>query len=152
MRVFMLLPTVATLAVSACAGDPLGPDGPPPMAENGNDCAVIAAVARGHYHFNDSDNVAPPLWLDGEGSGWAPHCDWSRHGVRFPRTYEPDAPRAPGERVRWVSFKRPRYDGRGATIESGILHGPLAGMGVECRVRSGIAGWTVGECRNTWIS
>ena len=43
--------------------------------------------------------------------------------------------------------------GNGATIEAGILHGPLAGMGVECRVVSGIAGWTLaGQCRNTWIS
>jgi hypothetical protein len=25
-------------------------------------------------------------------------------------------------------------------------------MGYECRVHSGFAGWTVGECRNTWVS
>ena len=37
-------------------------------------------------------------------------------------------------------------------LEAGVLHGPLAGMGVECRVRSGFAGWTVGECRSTWVS
>ena len=54
--------------------------------------------------------------------------------------------------MQWVSFRQPRYDGRGAVVETGILHGPLAGMGYECRVHSGFAGWTVGECRNTWIS
>ena len=41
---------------------------------------------------------------------------------------------------------------RRALIETGVLHGPLAGMGDECRVHSGFNGWTAGECRNTWIS
>lgn len=150
MRPLALLAAVA-LTQTACA-TPAEP-GPPPMAENGDDCAVIAAVAKGHYRFNTTTNVPPPLWLDDEGSGWAPRCDWSRYGVSFPRTFDPDAPRSPGERVQWVSFKRPRYDRQGAVIEAGILHGPLAGMGVECRVRSGFAGWTLAEqCRNTWIS
>lgn len=153
MRLFVLCSSAAALTLAACATDPMGPGGPPPpMADNGNDCAVIAAVAREHYRFNATDNVPPPLWLDGEGSGWSPHCDWGRYGVAFPRTYDPARPQAPGERVQWVSFKRPRYDGHGATVESGILHGPLAGMGVECRVVSGFAGWTVTDCRNTWIS
>jgi hypothetical protein len=151
MRAFVLFSAVWALT-AACASDPMRPGGPPTTTENGNDCAVIAAVARGHYHFNATDNPPPPLWLDDEGGGWAPRCDWSRYGLSFPRVYDPDATHPPGERVRWVSFKRPRYDGRGATLESGILHGPLAGMGVECRVLSGVAGWTVGECRNTWIS
>ena len=150
MRPLALLAAVA-LTQTGCA-TPADP-GPPPMVGNGNDCAVIAAVAKGHYQFNTTTNVPPPLWLDDEGSGWAPRCDWSRYGVSFPKTFDPDAPRQPGERVQWVSFKQPRYDGQGAVIEAGILHGPLAGMGVECRVRSGFAGWTLAEqCRNTWIS
>ena len=153
MRLFLLCSSAAALMLGACAADPMGPGGPPPpMTDNGNDCAVIAAVAREHYHFNTSDNLPPPLWLDGEGSGWAPHCDWSQYDVSFPRTYDPRAPHAPGERVQWVSFKRPRYDRQGALVETGILHGPLAGMGVECRVISGFAGWTATDCRNTWIS
>jgi hypothetical protein len=152
MRAFILTTAMAALAVAACAST--GEIGaPPPMADNGNDCAVIAAVARQHYQYNAADRLPPPLWLDGEGSGWAPRCDWGRYGLRFPAVFDPDAPRAPGERVQWVSFKRPRYEGRGATIEAGVLHGPLAGMGVECRVVSGVAGWTLAEpCRNTWIS
>ena len=96
MRSLALILVSMTLA--ACAADPMGPDGPPPMADNGNDCAVIAAVAREHYRFNTTDNVAPPLWLDGEGRGWAPRCDWSRHGVSFPRTYDRTARPAPGAR------------------------------------------------------
>jgi hypothetical protein len=152
MRALILTASAFALAASGCASDPAGPGGPTPGSDYGNDCAVIAAVAREHYRFNSSDNVAPPLWLDDEGSGWSPRCDWGRYGVSFPRTYDPEAPHEPGERVQWVSFKQPRYDSRGATIEAGILHGPLAGMGVECRVLSGFAGWTVGECRNTWIS
>ncbi|GAA0640810.1 hypothetical protein [Brevundimonas lenta] len=140
-----------TLAIGACAtpAQP-APDGPP-MAQNGNDCAVIAAVAKEHYRFNTTDNVPPPLWLDDEGSGWNPRCDWSEYGLSFPATFHPNDRPQP-QRVQWVSFKQPRYDGHGATIEAGILHGPLAGMGVECRVISGFAAWTVSECRNTWIS
>lgn len=149
---------ISGFALVACASDPMGPGGPPslpslpPMAENGNDCAVIAAVAKEHYRFNTTDNVAPPLWLNAEGSDWAPRCDWSLYGVSFPRTYVPVVNRHGPERVQWVQFMQPAYDGQGATVRSGILHGPLAGMGVECRVRSGFAGWTVTDCRNTWIS
>jgi len=115
----------------------------------GSDCAVIAAVARDHYRFNDSDNVPPPLWMDDEGSGWAPGCDWSRYGLSFPSTHDPERVPARGEGIRWVSFKQPRYDGEGALIESGIKHGPLAGMGVECRVVSGFNGWIAVDCRST---
>ena len=140
---------VATLGACATA-----PDIQPDTSANANDCAVIAAVAREHYRFGP-DNAPPPLWLDGGDTDWKPDCDWARYGVSFPRTYDPAAP-APVEdgrpRVQWVSFKPPRYDGQGALIEAGIMHGPLAGMGVECRVRSGVAGWTVSACRNTWIS
>jgi len=149
MRAFAAL-AAAGLALSACAAMPAPEPGGP--ISIGDDCAVIAAVAKEHYRFNSTDNVPPPLWLDGEGSGWAPRCDWRRHGLDFPATYDPDRPTRPGERVRWVSFKQPRYDGRGALIETAILHGPLAGMGYECRLHSGFNGWTVGECRNTWIS
>ena len=39
-----------------------------------------------------------------------------------------------------------------AVIEVGIMHGPLAGQGSECRMRSGFAGWTVDQCRASWVS
>jgi len=158
MRAFACL--AATLALTACtaptatAPPPAGPrvvEHPPLTESLGRDCAVIAAVARDHYRFNTTDNPPPPLWLDDEGSGWAPHCDWSRHGLSFPAAFDPDDRPQP-RRVQWVSFKQPRYDGSGAVIETGILHGPLAGMGYECRVYSGFNGWTAGECKNTWIS
>lgn len=149
--VIALACSTALLGACAAPATPL-PSPPGPIADSGNDCAVIAAVAKEHYRFNETDNVPPPLWLDDEGSGWAPRCDWSRFGLDFPATHDPDRPRRPGDRIQWVSFKQPRYDGRGALIETGILHGPLAGMGYECRVHSGFAGWTVGECKNTWIS
>ena len=148
----LILTSTLAIALSGCGTTAApGPDAGP-VADNGNDCAVIAAVAKEHYRFNASDIVPPPLWLDGEGSGWAPRCDWGRYGLSFPTTYDPNAQRQPGERIRWVSFRKPRYDGQGALIEASIMHGPLAGMGVECRVRSGFAGWTVSECNNTWIS
>ena len=119
-----------------------------PASELGDDCAVIAAVAKEHYRFNDTDNPPLPIRFDGD---YAPACDWSRHGLAF-EPHDPDRPGDPRERMRWVSFARPSYDGEGAVIETGIMHGPLAGMGYECRVHSGFAGWTVGECRNTWVS
>jgi hypothetical protein len=148
--------TISTLAgavlLSACATDPSGPGVPPPSAENGNDCAAIAAVAKDHYGFNTTDHLPPPLWLKDGDKAWNPRCDWSRYGLSFPRTYVPVVNRRSGERVQWVSFEKPAYDGRGATVTSGILFGPLAGNGVECRVVSGIAGWTVSECHNTWVS
>ncbi len=150
MRAFAALAS-AGLALSACATVP-APEPGGLVAGGGEDCGVIAAVAKEHYRFNTTDNLPPPLWLDDGGSGWAPRCDWSRYGLGWPTIYDPDRPHAPGERVRWVSFKQPRYDGLGAVVETGILHGPLAGMGYECRVHSGFAGWTVGECRNTWVS
>ncbi|CAN5264593.1 hypothetical protein BH10PSE2_BH10PSE2_15230 [soil metagenome] len=155
MRLAATLAVLATVATAACAADPMGPGGPPPtppMADDGNDCAVIAAVAKEHYHFNATDHLPPPLWLHDGGRAWSPRCDWGRYGLSFPTTFEPDATRRAGERVQWVSFERPVYDGRGATVASGILFGPLAGNGIECRVVSGFAGWTVSECKNTWIS
>lgn len=152
MRVVAL--ACSALALTACASAPgPGPGGGDGQATNQNDCAVIAAVAKGHYEFDRANNVPPPLWLFSETGDWSPRCDWSRYGLNFPTTYDPERQHQPGERVQWVQFRKPVYDGNGATIEAGILHGPLAGMGVECRVVSGIAGWTLaGQCRNTWIS
>ena len=147
MRVLSIL-LVSTALLGACATPlPPAPDGPP-TGGNDNDCAVIAAIAREHYRFNTTDNRPPPIRFEDD---YAPRCDWSRHGLVF-EAYDPDRPGDPRERARWVSFARPVYDGRGAVVETGILHGPLAGMGYECRVISGFAAWTVGECRNSWVS
>lgn len=147
MRVLpALLASTALLGACATPKHP-GPDGPP-TGGDGDDCAVIAAIAKEHYRFNDTDNRPLPIRFEGD---YAPRCGWSRYGLAF-TPYDPDAPGDPRERVRWVSFARPAYDGRGAVVATGIMHGPLAGMGYECRVISGFAGWTVGECRNTWVS
>ena len=154
MRVLPVL-AASSLLLGACATpmDP-GPGGPP-TGGDGNDCAVIAAIAKEHYRFNATDNRPPPLWLHGEGSDWRSDCGWGRPGTLFPTYYDPHFSRAgtvgPGP-IQYVQFKRPRYDGRGAVVETSIMHGPLAGMGYECRVHSGFAGWTVGECRSTWVS
>jgi hypothetical protein len=148
-RVAVLAAALAALpALSACATTGAAPDGP--AGADGNDCAVIAAVAKEHYRFNDTDNRPLPIRFEGD---YAPRCDWSRYGLAF-EAFDPDRPGDPRERMRWVSFARPTYDGRGAVIGTGIMHGPLAGMGYECRVISGFAGWTVpeGSCRNTWVS
>ncbi len=144
---------LTAFALTACAApmEP-APADPSPTAQNGNDCAVIAAVAREHYRFNTTDNRPPPLWLDAEGSDWSPRCDWSQYGLSFPSTFDPNAARRADDHVQWVSFKRPRYSGEGARVETGILHGPLNGRGGVCRVVSGFAGWTVVSCEDSWIS
>lgn len=152
MRLASCLALMATVATAACASDPAGPGAPSPSVDNGNDCAVIAAVAREHYKFNTTDHLPPPLWLRDRDEAWNPRCDWGRYGLSFPTTYVPTVNRHGPGRVQWVQFEKPVYDGRGATVTSGILFGPLAGNGIECRVVSGIAGWTVSECHDTWIS
>lgn len=147
----LLTSGLMALLVSACATSAPSQGGPQ-SAGSGDDCAVIAAIGKEHFRFNTTDNVPPPLWLDADGSNWAPRCDWSRYGLSFPTIHDPNRPTAPGERVRWVQFKQPRYDGQGTLVEAAIMHGPLAGMGYECRVRSGFAGWTVQECKAGWVS
>lgn len=153
MRALALIPLLAA-AASGCASSPSSLPGDF-GSRNWNDCAIIAAVARDHYRFG-SDNVPPPLWLDGGETGWKPRCDWRAHGVDFPRIHDPDARPEDPRRIQWVSFKPPQYVGEmEATIEAGILHGPLAGMGVTCRLRmlSGRPGWALIEpCRSSWIS
>ena len=146
----LLVFAASTSLLGGCATPlPPGPDGPQ-AAQNGNDCAVIAAIAKEHYRFNATDNRPLPIRFEGE---YAPRCDWSRHGLAF-QPYDADAPGDPRERERWVSFARPVYDGRGAVVETSIMHGPWAGVGHECRVIAGFAGWTVpeGSCRETWVS
>ena len=153
MRVANLLVLSATaMLVWACASTQFPDDtGKPASVEvSGNDCAVIAAVAKEHYKFGP-DNPPPPLKGLGE-PGWRPQCDWSKYGLAF--TDYNDVPQTadPRQRLKWVAFKQPRYDGNGAILETEIMHGPLAGIGYECRLHSGIAGWTVGECKTSWVS
>ena len=112
--------------------------------------ADFIAAAKEHYKFG-SDNPPPPIKGLGE-PGWRPQCDWSRYGLAFSDYNDVPASADPRERLKWVEFHQPVYDGNGATIETGIMHGPLAGMGYECRLRSGIAGWTVTECKTSWVS
>ena len=147
MRTFIAAAAITALSLAACE---TVPDAGEPTAQDGNDCAVIAAVAKEHYRFNTTDNRPPPLKFE---DGYRPVCDWSLYGLAF-IPYVENASDDPRERIRWVSFDRPVYDGRGAVVATGIMHGPLAGMGYECRVISGFAGWTApeGSCRNTWVS
>jgi hypothetical protein len=58
----------------------------------------------------------------------------------------------PRQSLKWVAFQKPVYGGGGASVLTEIMHGPLAGIGYECRLISDFAGWTVGECRTSWVS
>jgi hypothetical protein len=142
----------AALFIWACAASDLGGEDARPASVplGGDDCAVMVAIAKEHYRFG-SDNPPPPLKGLGE-AGWRPQCDWSRFGLAFADYNDFASSPEPRERLRYVEFQQPRYDGGGALVKTAIMHGPLAGMGYECRVRSGFAGWTVEECRVDWVS
>jgi hypothetical protein len=153
MRVANLFVMIAAaMLVWACASTQFPDNSPAPasMEVSGNDCTVMAAVANGHYKFGP-DNPAPPLKGQGD-SGWRPQCNWAKYGLAFSDYNDVPQSADPRERLKWVAFKQPRYDGNGAVIETEIMHGPLAGIGYECRLHSGIAGWIVGECKTSWVS
>jgi hypothetical protein len=141
----LALALTASVLLTGCATPTEPAPEPVVVGELGNDCAIIAAVAKEYFQFGP-DNPPPPVRFDGD---YDPHCDWSRYGLAF-TPYVDD--RSDGRVMPWVSFARPRYDGQGALIEVGIMHGRLAGQGSECRMHSGFAGWMVGECTRTWVS
>ena len=162
MRVLALLPALAfpaILGISFACSTP--PDGQAAAEANptslqiagqasGNDCAVMAAVAKEKYHYGPK-HPAPPLKGLGE-AGWRPQCDWSQFGLSFTDWNDTANAADPRERLKWVEFRKPVYDGNGATIETSQMAGPLAGAGYSCSLRSGIAGWTVTECKTIWVS
>ncbi len=132
----------ASSLLSACATAPMPGD----MTQDGNDCAVIAAVAKERYRF--SPDGPQPIRFEGD---YRPICDWSRYGLAFV-PFEPDGLPPRSDWVGWVSFSRPSYDGQEAVVESAIAAGINAGEGVRCRLRSGFAGWTVTDCERVWES
>ena len=153
MRVANLIALGASaLLACACATTPQAGDSPPaPSAKPlSNDCAVIAAIAKEHYKFGP-ENPPPPLKPAGD-EGWTPRCDFSAHGFTFTDYAQPMPGADPRQSLKWVAFQRPAYDGTGARVLTEIMHGPLAGIGYECRLHSGFAGWTVGECKTSWVS
>ena len=156
MRALKLLLAPAIALASACAAAPRAAEPPtsssppPPSQAMSNDCAVIAAIAKEHYRFGP-DNPPPPLRGAGD-EAWTPQCNFESLGFTFAPYSDPLPNSDPRDHMKWVSFQQPVYDGRGALVQTEIVHGPLAGIGYECRVHSGIAGWTVGECKTGWVS
>ena len=151
MRALAIIPALFIpifAAVGSCASN-MQETQSASVEASGNDCAVIAAVSKEHYKF--LEHPAPPLKGLGE-AGWRPQCDWSKYGLSFTDYNDVPPSSDPRQRLKWVEFKQPTYDGAGATIETSIMHGPLAGMGYTCSLRSGIAGWTVTECKTAWVS
>jgi len=139
---------ILAVAAASCAAPP-APMAPPPAAAS-NDCDVIAALVKEHYRFS-AENPPPPLKPGGD-DGWKPVCDFSAQGFTFTSYVDPTPGADPRQSLKWVAFQKPVYDGTGAIVLTEIMHGPLAGIGYECRLHSGVAGWTVGECRTSWVS
>lgn len=154
MRALILALAPAIALASACAAAPPAAEAPtgslPPPQAMSDDCAIIAAIAKEHYRFG-SDNPPPPLRGAGD-EGWTPRCRFESLGFTFAPYSDPLPDSDPRIHMTWVSFHQPVYDSRGALVQTEIVHGPLAGIGYECRVHSGIAGWTVGECKTGWVS
>lgn len=149
-----VLTTLAVSIVAACAtgcmtGTP-DPDGGLDPQARSNDCAVILALAKEHYDFGP-DNSPPPLKPAGDDL-WRPVCNTESAGFTFRPYADPPPGSDPRQTMQWVAFHKPVYDGQGAVVLTEIVHGPLAGIGYECRLHSGIAGWTVGECKTSWVS
>lgn len=142
-------PAIAALA-AGCATVPVDPPGPHGQQVMSNDCAVIAAIAKEHYKFGP-DNPPPPLKASGD-DNWRPDCNFESLGFTFSAYTAPPPGSDPRTTLKWVAFQKPVYDGQGARVATEIMHGPLAGIGYECRLHSGIAGWTVGACKTGWIS
>jgi len=136
----------------ACAATPPAADSPaaPTAKPLSNDCAVIAAIAKEHDRFGP-DNAPLPL-KPGGGEGWTPRCDFTAHGSTLTDHVQPMPGADPRQSLKCVAFQKPAYDGTGARVLTEIMHGPLAGIGYECRLLSGFAGWTVGECKTSWVS
>lgn len=139
----------AALLAAGCAGTDPGPTDPSSQAVS-NDCAVILAIAKEHYRFGP-DNQPPPLRGGGD-EQWRPSCNTESLGFAFTTYVDPPPNSDPRATMNWVSFQKPVYDGQGALVQTEILHGPLAGIGYESRLHSGMAGWNVGECKTSWVS
>ncbi len=139
----------AALLFAACVAAAPEPAVPASQAMT-NDCAVILAIAKEHYRFGP-DNLPPPVRVGGDDQ-WRPDCKTESHGFAFTRYVDPPPGSDPRTTMKWVAFHKPVYDGQGAIVMTEIVHGPLAGIGYECRLHSGIAGWTVGECKTSWVS
>ncbi|MEP7210592.1 MAG: hypothetical protein ABI740_07120 [Alphaproteobacteria bacterium] len=151
----ILLAASALMLVCACAtSKPVAGAPPAPsvsMAANGNDCAVLGAVARGHYGATRDD---PPVrvTLDGESAGerWMADCDWNALGVNYVLD---EGPTTPPEMMSMahVSLHKPKYDKEGALVRTSISPPGQAPSPADphnvCRVRSGFAGWTAADCK-----
>ena len=153
MRALVAIPALlfpGIMALSFAASTPPASSAPA-VQTTAEDCAVIAAVSKQHFSFS-AQNAPPPLRIMDD-AGWSPACDWSTEGLAFTAYTAPAPGSDPRDSLKWVEFKKPVYDAEGgATIETGIMHGPLAGMGYQCTLHSGAAGWTLLGCKNTWVS
>lgn len=149
------------LAVAACGDEQPPSPAPAPTAPaeqaattpvgDGNDCAVMGAVAREHYGATRDD---PPsrVTLDGEElySRWMADCDWHEMGVNYVLDEGPTTPAAIMSYAH-VSFRKPVYDGNGARVITQITPPPQMPDAspaplTECRLVSGVAAWTVLGC------
>jgi len=115
-----------------------------------NDCAAIAAIAKEHDRFGP-ENTPPPL-KPARDEGWEPRCDFSAHGFTFTDYAQPLHAANPRQSLKRVAFHKLARDGTAERVLTEIVHGPLAGIGYECRLLSGFAGWTAGECKTSWVS
>jgi hypothetical protein len=145
---------IAALALSACATA-----APPSSGANnvsdGRDCAVMTAILKQQYKVEPNSRLhiqrGDPKAADQ--SGFRITCDFKAAGIPI-EDYDYSHQNTSREDFQgWISFAKPTYPRpTTAVIETGYLIGPLAGAGQTCTVQSGVAGWTVNECKMSWVS
>ena len=134
-----VLPLCAAVALSGCATTPALDS--QAAVGNGDDCAVVAAILREHFGFGPSQQSEPLVFVEGLSEKT---CSWAQHGLASPPFYDPETALWAPRYV--VHISQPRYDGAGALVETGRRMGNRS-TSWQCRVHSGFAGWTVGECQ-----
>lgn len=139
--------TAAAVLLAACATPPAGSD--KPMADGGDDCAVIAAIASQYYRIGPSF-ASPPVWEGGESLGepaspWA--CDWARWSLPAPPVF--DATTSDPARSQWVWYGRPRYfDERTVIVATAIKVGAIGSAISDCRLTREDTGWVIRTCES----
>ena len=143
---------VLGLLASACVAAPPDVDSPASPAEKpvSNDCATITAITKDHSKLNRGNTPATPeTWrrrkLDAVLRFQCVRLQPSGLCANHTRA-------APRRSLGWAPLQKPVDCGGVACVLTEIMHGPLAGIGYECRLVSGFAGWTVGERTTRWVS
>ncbi|HVY02620.1 MAG TPA: hypothetical protein VG983_03100 [Caulobacterales bacterium] len=122
------------------------------VAADARDCAVMAAVLTQHYKIAEGSPLHLQRGDPNDPEAYRITCDFKAVGAPI-EDYDYERPSTVQNFQGWLNFAPPSYPTlTTAIIETGSLLGPLAGSGQKCTLHKGDGGWTVDECKMTWIS